>query len=790
MIIYDSIFEVIEENKDYIELYLKDNNETINIDFSTFQPNEPKEILTYEINDKTLLQFNPSKDITFFMYAKDNIIYGVLENDETLLSQTPDKDIYCQFDIDNFYSSITVKQIGSVRVGILNEQNELLFSIDDFLTLNQDEYVFPYDMGFTTTDFRYTVVSLVHYDRYNLVFTYDLFRKEFVIKKILLRKVKEHEDLRVKVISANGIQFDTEKASKTINFRTLPKGRRQKLFNLNQVKGAEKKNLLAIYSINNVRYYVYSSRNGVFIIKADPYKATGNQSNLRVCLTRKNLYIYGRQTHYAFNAAGKYEYLYLQNEDHLIGKFIRPFKSVKFLKRFGFYKVKLDKLIIEGRIHNNLFVGDKEIPIHNLRRKAKDVRAKTLRFKKFGDQLLVIRTNLRGNLTATVVPFTEEYKLINRIKIKIANVVHKFFKNNDKNVNLYFEKKSERADESGFRVFEEVMKTNPTNSENYFVIDAKAEKYPELKKKYGKHIIEKYSFRHYLNIFRANYFIASELPNHLLNDRLYIDKIRSKLMSVPLIFLQHGIMFAKPVDNPMALGFHKDKNLYNIYKNVISSELEAGEFYKMGYSDEDLILTGLATLDYATLDPDADKIAYMPTYRYWEEALIYNNDIEKTSYYKSIMKIIDAFEEAGLLDRLLIVPHNKFSTFIYENMPEYKDIIESNPSVALRKAKIFITDYSSAIYDAIFRGAYPIFYWEEKDYLIRNYKAIPPVNEDNAPGPIAMSTNDLIQIVNKAIQMDYRLEDEYKEKYRKINKFNDRKNTKRIVQFLIEDNII
>lgn len=30
-----------------------------------------------------------------------------------------------------------------------------------------------------------------------------------------------------------------------------------------------------------------------------------------------------------------------------------------------------------------------------------------------------------------------------------------------------------------------------------------------------------------------------------------------QLMKVPFIFLQHGIMFAKPVDNPMALGFHK-----------------------------------------------------------------------------------------------------------------------------------------------------------------------------------------------------------------------------------------
>src|SRR5699024_2983526 len=127
------------------------------------------------------------------------------------------------------------------------------------------------------------------------------------------------------------------------------------------------------------------------------------------------------------------------------------------------------------------------------------------------------------------------------------------------------------------------------------------------------------------------------LPNHLINDRLYLDSLRNKLMETPSVFLQHGIMFAKPVDNPMAYGFHKKYNLYNNISNVISSDLEAEQFYKMGYSDNDLMKTGLATFDNKKLNPDADKITFMPTYRYWEETLIYSGDITKTSYYISII---------------------------------------------------------------------------------------------------------------------------------------------------------
>ncbi|MBO0991479.1 CDP-glycerol glycerophosphotransferase family protein [Bacillus sp. SD088] len=788
MEIYDSTFEVVESHPESIELYSKIDNKIISIDILSLHLNVPQQIATLEINDKEILKYAPNENVIFLLYSYDNVVYCILEEEE--ISTTVKNENYFNFDIENFYPSTRVYQLGSARIGMVDQNGETLFKIDDFLTNNRNQLQFQYDMGFTTTEFRYTVVSIINYDKYNIVITYDLFRKEFIVDRIFLKVVKPHEDINIKLLSKNTVQISSDNASKEVKFTSLPRGKRYKLLNHNQVKNGSKENILSILSINKTRYYIFSSHRGIYIVKGDPYKVTGNQTNLKVILTKRNLYVFGRMTHYAYHAHGQYEYLYLQNADQKIGKFFRPFKSIKYLQRFGLFKVPIKSLMVDGRIHNNLLVGDEKIPIHNLRRRKRDRKATTLSFKKQDDQLMVLRTNLGGNLTATVVPFSEEYHLINRIKIKMAHVASKLFPPKEKNVNLYFEKKSEKADESGFRVFEEVMKKKPTASENFFIINAHSHRYAELKEMYGANIIAKYSFRHYLNIFRAKYFISSELSNHLLNDRLYIDEIRSKIMSVPLIFLQHGIMFAKPVDNPMAFGFHKDKNLYNMYKSVISSELEANEFYKMGYSDQDLILTGLATLDFAKLDGNANKIAYMPTYRYWEESLIYNNEIKKTTYYKSIMKVVGAFKKAQLLDRLIIVPHNKFSQFIYENIPEYKDIIESNPSEALKKAQVFITDYSSAIYDAIFRGAYPVFYWEEKDYLITNYKAIPPVNEENAPGPIANTTEELVGYVKNAIARNYVLEEEYQEKYLRINKFDDRKNTERIVQYLIEENII
>lgn len=414
---------------------------------------------------------------------------------------------------------------------------------------------------------------------------------------------------------------------------------------------------------------------------------------------------------------------------------------------------------------------------------------------RIGNTELVMRGSAGSKLFRTLVPYSREYSFTSDIKIFIARAIEKILRGKANNIKkkklvMYFEKKSEKADESAIHVFERVLEKNPKTSINEFVLDSNASVYKELKKKYGNKIVKKYSFRHFLSIMFADYYVSSELSNHIINDRFYINGIGRKVRSTPLLFLQHGIMFAKPIDNPQAADFHKKNLRVNLQKTVVCSELESGEFFKVGYTPDDLIITGLATFDFAKLDDDADRIAYMPTYRYWEEHLVYSGHFEETSYYQDILEIINAFVKAGLADKLLIVPHNKFAKYISDAFPTYKNLLDTNPSHALKKAVVFITDYSSAIYDAIIRGAYPVFYWKHKDELIEQYQAIPPVNEENAPGPIAYSEKELIDIIKKAIKNNLVLEDEYKRKYKEINNFDDGHNTDRIVKYLIDSEII
>lgn len=737
-------------------------------------------ICDMSVGDRLLATINES----ILIYVKDRKV--VIEK------QTISEPIF-DITIKNLNKSDINLDIKKGYIVEIKMGNELLFELDNFFEHNIDEKIISKEIlkninANINDRQRYIGLSNIDYNNIKIFITYDRFLKEIKLVKSPFNIEYINSMLKVELVNSNNLSIENMENG---NFQVI---------NINKIgitpsavkevrptRKLKKEHILAYFSFKNKRYFIYNQLNGIHIMRSNAKLMSKYRSMLIPFSSKSSFYLIGLHKHNAYKAKHAYDTIYLQNKNNKVGRFYRPFKKLKVLNQLVIGKIPLKRIKEINRIHSNLLCGSDEFVLHNVSLNLYSTPMKTHKTIHYSHNTMVLRNNLGGNLTLTAIPFSPEYKIINKIKISLAKISSKLNKN--KNINLFFEKKSERAEESSIRVFDEAFKSTKSK-DNYFILDKKAPYFNKLKKEYGNHLIKKYSYKHFKAIYTSKYFISSELPNHLINDRLYIDSLREKIMKTPSVFLQHGIMFAKPVDNPMAYGFHKQYNKYNNIKNVISSDLEAEQFYKMGYSDGDLIKTGLATFDTAFLNDNADKISYMPTYRYWEERLIYSGDITKTSYFKSIMKVITIFEKNNLLDKLLIVPHNKFSEFIYENMPEYRQIIESNPSVALKVSKIFITDYSSAIYDSIFRGAYPIFYWEEKDYLIENYKAIPPINELNAPGPIAKNVEDLIEYVKTAIERNYELEKKYQDKYLSINEFSDRQNTKRIVNELVKEQIL
>ncbi|ANU13865.1 galactosamine-containing minor teichoic acid biosynthesis protein [Planococcus halocryophilus Or1] len=785
MKIFNSKLQVIEEASEKIAFFMMETEGTYVLHLPLLKQ-EPIYLGAYKAEDQILFT-NPYSAECIIGYVKDNKVYASkFVNEDGVGFKPNENSMLMQF--ESYSDLLVFKQTGDTSFSIYDYTGSYIESVHDLATFSLSPHVIQRDLGLTTVEYRFLTIGKIQYDQFYIFIIYDLFRKELVTHKVIFTVLMNKPNLDYSLSGPNSLDFEIEGLMKNINLKKIAR-KSIKIADKTYLEKYRNIHLLGIIKVNGVKYYLHNRTKGIYLSQGKPTKISSFHPNLKARFFGENLYIFGRSTHYAYKASGVYDYLYAGTEGAPLAKFIRPF-NFKLVRRYGFFKVPVSSLNVDNRIHTNLYLGDKKTILHNLKLNIRPKKKKTLDFKIFGDQVNVIRTNVRGDLTSTILSKSEEYTFINRNLIFIANAISKWLPKTKENINLYFEKKSMKADESAIRVFEQVMKEKKLLSKNYFILSKDAENYQTLKKQYKKAIVRKYSFKHYYLTFRASNLISSELSNHLLNDRLYIDVIREKINTIPLTFLQHGIMFAKPVDNPMAFGFHKDKNVFNMRKSVISSELEAGEFYKMGYDRDDLILTGLATFDHAKLNENADKIAFMPTYRYWEEGLIYRGLIEQTTYYTQIIRVIEAFEKKGLLDRLLIVPHNKFSEHIYENMKEYQHIISNNPSEALKNSIIFITDYSSAIYDATFRGAYPIFYWEEKEYLINQYKAIPPVNDENAPGAVIYDLDHLMKKIDDIISLNYKVEDGIMEKYQQINTFMDRKNTTRIVESLQQENIL
>ncbi len=533
------------------------------------------------------------------------------------------------------------------------------------------------------------------------------------------------------------------------------------------------------------KYWVYTRGNKLYITNK-LNKVWRRRSYLKGFLTKKNCYFFGIYS----DISKKYEdcdNVYV--EDKICSKIVRPFKFWKF-KNLAIIKVSLDDIISSGKIHSMVSVGDKNGNRLCLTINKKHVGMNYYSRKQVGDKYFILRSVIISSRIRVVnIPMSPEYKIINKLKNNIACFCGKIL--GKKNIILMFEKETSKANESGYYVFEEIMRRNSQKSKTYFVIDKNSADFEKVYNSYPKNTLVKYTFKHYLYIYLSKYFISSELSNHVINPRLYIRSINEEIAKKPLIFLQHGIMFAKPVDNPAAAGFKKDNSTVNFYKCVISSDLEATQFHKLGFDDNDLIKSGLTKFDVSKQSENADKILVMFTYRYWEEALVMNPDtIEDTTYYRTYMNVIDGFEKAGLLDKLSISCHPKFAECIIKAAPKYESIVEKDINKAIENSKIFITDYSSASYDAHYRGSYIIYYWAERDYLIENYQAIPPINEENCDGVPVFSTEELVEQVQKAIEKNYIMDDLYEERYKKINEFHDNRNGERLVNELVKLEII
>ncbi len=344
---------------------------------------------------------------------------------------------------------------------------------------------------------------------------------------------------------------------------------------------------------------------------------------------------------------------------------------------------------------------------------------------------------------------------------------------------LIFEKNARHYEESGCVVFERLFDLGYKNV--WFVLNSEIIEQSNIEKKYRKKIIRQHSFRHYLMFFRCRTFLSTEGLSHALELRCQSNLVQKKLRSDlnTYVFLQHGVMYMVSLNTPERSS-RKRKNIHGKPYVVVSSRKEADHFKDYGgYKNKDLIMCGLPKFDRSYLNPGADKILIMPTWRSWEFNMA-RYDPENTKYMLMIERM-RASIPAHLHSKVVVAHHplfeeSTFSSKRTQNVLNYDEL--------LRDVSLLITDYSSIAYDAFYRGANVIFYWEELDECMEHYGsgAHLMITEDTAFGPVCYNAADLEKAVNEVYGQFP--QECFQQRYNQIVEFHDGHNTDRLIAAL------
>lgn len=477
-----------------------------------------------------------------------------------------------------------------------------------------------------------------------------------------------------------------------------------------------------------------------------------------------------------------------------------PDELTKLRLRIPLESIVTQETQINNPIHVKIVLNGVEIS-YNIGRKRKSKRPTKFFYvpcssRYYHNYALFVRKNVNQNYTLVVRPKevceeSRKFRFLESRPIsaclyhigKLARKLH------HRNVNLFFEKNSSKAEEGTFQLFELALQRK--QSRNYYILEKEAPIWEEYSQK--KNVIAKYSLRYYWLLYTSDYFISTETSSHLNVHRAVNYYIRKALLERPLIFLQHGVTYLKRQGAGSVFG--KGKEGEPLYMAVGSEKEQQVVCRMLKLSPEQCIRTGLpifSTIAYEHIDETSENIVtIMFTWRPSEEHL--GSHFEDSSYYQKVRVVYDILKGCMPEHLIRIVPHPKVLPLLSET--DLKDRVWAG-SVAdvLKETKLLVTDYSSVCYNAFYQGAGVVFYQPDLvEYEQEVGKLIP--SDDEYIGLRVFEKETLSDTLNNGIRkgkinLSIFRTNEYRRRYHEINEYSDGKNVERLFMFLIEKKIV
>jgi CDP-glycerol glycerophosphotransferase (TagB/SpsB family) len=311
------------------------------------------------------------------------------------------------------------------------------------------------------------------------------------------------------------------------------------------------------------------------------------------------------------------------------------------------------------------------------------------------------------------------------------------------------------------------------NVPSYYVVWKKNYFYEKLKKenklkniivvdkKFGTDLIKK----GFIPLLKTKIIVSAFLNwGNFSEERKRIQKWISKNKSITHVYLDHGVVFFK-------------KDVLNAYtptffnKLIVSNDIEK-EIYKSkgGWIDTDILQGGLTRWDFLKKQVHSQKNIFI--FFTFRKTFYGSKNYQDFDYYKNIISLFNNKRLRALLKRYnvkliygvhhAIYDQTNLDWKIEADNIEIADI--QNISQYIKNTDLFITDYSSIVFDFMFLNIPTIFY--KIDFLDQKLCSIDKlsINKFNECEPyiynIVVSEDELIDRIEFYIKNGFKLEEE------------------------------
>lgn len=346
--------------------------------------------------------------------------------------------------------------------------------------------------------------------------------------------------------------------------------------------------------------------------------------------------------------------------------------------------------------------------------------------------------------------------------------------------------REDTAQDNSYHLFKYIV-DNYKDINIYYVIDKKSKDYSNINK--YKNIIQWGSLKHTVYLLSCKYSINSysEKPNMYTDEYKDICKVYPYIINRKKIFLQHGVIATSRINHTL----HKNKSDLDLF--IVSSSFEKKHIVKeFGYTEKEVVITGLARWDNLNIFNSNRSILLMPTWRSWIKSA---EELEESKYFKRYISLLTNAKLINILDKynytLIFYPHYHMQKLInsldikFDKRIQFVTKEKNRVQSLLKGSSILITDYSSVAFDFAYMKKPVVFYqFDYKDFYSKHYNEGPINHNKDLFGEVIQSELDLIKSLKNLCENSImNLQDELKTN--KFIEYRDNKNCKRIVQEII-----